>query len=88
MYTQEQKETAKRLLEDKQAIELIATIFLDTEDKLTAETINGKTNEELGEIVRAGLLAEEKIKQRYAVLKHIASQVGDKQGKSKTALKD
>ena len=65
MYTNEEKQTAQALLSNKGFVELIAKVFLDTEDRFTDETVQGKTNEELGEIVRANYLAEQKVKLRF-----------------------
>lgn len=65
MYTNEEKQTAQALLSNKGFVELIAKVFLDTEDKFTDDTYLNKTNEELGEIVRANYLAEQKVKLRF-----------------------
>ena len=56
----------------------MAKIFLDTEDKLTSEVILGKTDEELGQIVRANDMAEQKIKSRFAMLKNLGAPTRDK----------
>lgn len=69
MYTKEDKEIAKGILSNKEFVELLAKVFLEEEDKITTAIINTKTNEELGEIVRASDMAEIKVKQRFNTLK-------------------
>lgn len=78
MYTQEDKDLAKQLVAEEKYMELIAKVFLDEEDKLSMELITNKTNEELGEIVRANTLAEIKVKNRYNRLKTLAQGTGQK----------
>lgn len=73
MYTKEEKETAQALISNTEYLELIAKVFLKSEDKLDSSFVSGKTNEELGEIVRANDLAEQKVKSRFAVLKQIGT---------------
>lgn len=72
MYTDEEKQIAKKLLENEEYLELIAKVFLTTEDKLDSSFVHGKDNEKLGEIVRANVLAEEKVKSRFNILKSLA----------------
>ena len=69
MELEQKKEIARRLTESDEYMQVLAEIFLETEDKLTYETVNNKTNEELGEIVRADSIAEQKIATRFNRLK-------------------
>lgn len=85
MYSKEERGLAKKLCESKEYMELIAKVFLEVEDKLTPDVVNTKTNEELGEIVRADSLAEQKIKSRYNTLRLIAQ--SSTEGKPKPAGK-
>lgn len=85
MYSKEEREVAKKICDNKEYLELIAKVFLDSEDSITTEFVNTKTNQELGEIVRAGSIAEQKIKSRYQVLKMLAQPVPS--GKPKPAGK-
>lgn len=73
MYTKQDHELAKDLCSNKQYLELIVKIFLQSEDKLDHSFVASKTNEELGEVVRANALAEQKIKLRYDHLKMLAT---------------
>lgn len=84
MFNDNDKKIAKRIVDDPAIVELIAKVFLETEDKIDSEFIKSKTNSELGEIVRANLLAEEKVHLRWARLKNLANSP-DK--KSKTVPK-
>jgi len=74
-YTDEEKQTAQALNSNQGFLELIAKVFLDTEDKLTDEFVQGKTNEELGEIVRANNMAEQKVKLRFNQLRMLGQKV-------------
>lgn len=84
-YSKEEREVAKKLCENQEFLELIAKVFLDSEDSLTPDFVNSKTNVELGEIVRAGSIAEQKIKSRYQVIKMLAQPIPS--GKPKPAGK-
>lgn len=78
MFTKEEKQVAQQIVSNKDFVQLLAKVFLDTEEKISSETVNGKTNEELGEIVRANTLAEEKVQLRFSRLKQLGVDVGDK----------
>lgn len=84
MYTEDERQIAKALIGNKQYTELIAKVFLESEDKLSSDVILNKTNEQLGEIVRASDLAEQKVKSRFNVLKMLAQNAG---GQAKPAAK-
>jgi hypothetical protein len=83
MYTQEDKDIAKALLSNEKFTELIAKVFLDTEDKLSLDML-ARNDEELGQLVRADMMAEVKVKTRFAKLKQLASETV---GKPKPAAK-
>ena len=68
-YTKEEKETAKALVQNKSYMELLAKIFTEGFDKVNPDVSLAKTNDELGEIVRADVQAEMKIKARFDKLK-------------------
>mgnify|MGYP000518667555 CR=1 FL=1 len=70
-YTQEEREVAQALVNNKPALELLAKVFLETEDKLTQDIITSKTNDQLGELVRADDMAEQKVRNRFVVLKNL-----------------
>lgn len=72
MYTKEEKATAKALVENKAYMELLAKVFTGKEDQINPDIVLAKTNEQLGEIIRADMQAEEKIKDRFNLLKRIA----------------
>lgn len=84
MFTQEDKDIAKALLSNDKFVELIAKVFLDTEDKLSLELIQTRSNEQLGEFVRADMMAEVKVKTRFNKLKQLGS---EPVGKPKPAAK-
>lgn len=75
MYTEKDKQIAKAIVENAPMVELLAKVLLAEEDKLSAELISSKTNDELGEFVRANYLAETKIKLRFDRLKRLASEI-------------
>jgi hypothetical protein len=70
-YTAEEKQIAQAIVSNKEYCNLLAKVFLSTEDKLTMEVVREKTNIELGEIVRADLLAENKLQLRWNKLKQL-----------------
>jgi len=80
MFTQEEKQTAQALLSNKGFVELIAKVFLETEDKFTDDTFQ-KSNEELGEVVRANYLAEQKVKLRFNRLQMLGQSLEKKDHK-------
>lgn len=85
MFTKEDKEVAKQLVSDEKYVNLLAKIFLTKDDQLTTEIIREKTNDQLGEIVRADDLAEHKVRGRFSRLKMLAQ---GEEGKPKPAAKE
>ncbi len=83
-YTEEEKLTAKQMLDNKSFLELLAKVLLSEEETLTPEVITSKTNEELGELVRANSLAEQKIKLRFNLLKKLGRSDSEDGGKGRT----
>ena len=77
MYTKEEKEIAKNIVSNKAMVEFMTKVFLGTEDRLTEEVINSKTDKELGEITRANSMADRKVKSRFAVIKNLSVEAGD-----------
>lgn len=70
---QKQKiETAKRLIKDESIMELLTEFMLNAEDKIDPKIILDKTDEEIGQITRAELVAEDKIKYRFGRIKNLA----------------
>lgn len=72
MYTKEERETAQALVANESYMKLLVKVFTEQDDKLNPDVVLAKTNEQLGEIVRAGSIAEEKIKNRLDTLKKLA----------------
>lgn len=72
MFTDHEKEIAKRIVENEDMINLIKKVFVEPEEKIAFDIIKEKSNEELGEIVRANTVAEEKIRNRLIRLKNLA----------------
>lgn len=70
-YTEEEKQIAQAIVGNRDYCTLLAKVFLSTEDKLTMEVVREKDDKELGEIVRADLLAENKLKLRWEKLKQL-----------------
>lgn len=70
-YSQQEKKTAQAIISNKDFCELLAKVLLSTEETLSMEVVREKTNEELGEIVRADAIAKEKIQLRWNKLKQL-----------------
>lgn len=84
MYTEDEKLTAQALISNKDFTRLLKKIFVDAEDKFDPSTIDDRTNEQLGELVRADSLAERKIAIRYSRLLQLGTKLeGNKNNKVK-----
>lgn len=71
MLNEEEKKVAERILQDEGIMKVLEKIFTPDEyEKLSPALLNEKTNEELGEMIRANILAEQKIRQRFDTLKN------------------
>ena len=84
MYTEEEKLTAQALISNKAFTDLIRKIFLDVEDKFSPEIVDNRTNEQLGEVVRADSMAERKIAIRYSRLLTLGTKLEGKSNKVKS----
>lgn len=73
MYSQEEKEIARSIVDNKHIMELLKKVLVDPREDFGSEMILSKTNEQLGEIVRADDLATQKIIARFNTLKTMAS---------------
>jgi hypothetical protein len=67
-FTDQEKTTARVIVADEHIRDLLQKVFTTNEETLTKELVSSKTNEELGEIVRANVLAEAKVLARWAKL--------------------
>ena len=84
MYTEEEKLTAQALISNKAFTDLIRKIFLDVEDKFNVDIILSKENYQLGEMLRANFMAEEKLKMRYSKLLQLGAKLEGKSNKVKS----
>lgn len=77
--TQDDKRILQRLVADEDYMRVLSDVLLK-EDTISPEVLLHKTNEELGEIVRAEMVAEDKIKSRLNKIKLLgkSSVGGDK----------
>lgn len=70
-YSQEEKQIAQAIIGNKDYCALLAKILLSTEEEISMEVVEAKTNAQLGEIVRANALAKSKIQIRWNKLKQL-----------------
>lgn len=84
MYTEEEKLTAQALVSNKAFTDLMKKVFLDVEDKLDPTAVDNRTNEQLGELVRADSIAERKIAMRYSKLLQLGAKLDGKSNKVKS----
>lgn len=82
-YTEKEKMTAQALVSNPAFLLLIKKVFTEQEDKLNADMIINRTNEQLGETVRADFMAEEKLKMRYSKLVQLGQKLDGKSNKVK-----
>lgn len=77
-----EKGIARNIVADKDMCALLAKVFTTQEESLNRELITSKTNEELGEIVRANALAEQKVLTRWSNLLRVGTPENAKQASS------
>lgn len=71
-FTEQERLIAKKITDDKDISNLISKVMLCSEEHFSSDFVKHKTNEELGEVVRANTLAEQKIQLRWNRLKTLA----------------
>ena len=77
MYTDKEKATARHIVESEDIRKLLQKVFTTPSESLNPEVVASKTNEQLGEIVRAESLAEQKILIRWQELVRIGQPKSD-----------
>lgn len=68
MFTKKDEKIARGLVADKDLMALLEKALVNPNERLKSETVLEKTNEQLGEIVRAMELADMKIRARFNTL--------------------
>lgn len=68
MFTKQEEKIARGLVADGELVALLTKALLTPNERLNSDIIQEKTNEELGEIVRAMDIAEMKIRARFNAL--------------------
>lgn len=69
-------DAAKRLINDEGIMALLTEYLLDVEEKLTPAAIASMKNEQVGELYRAEITAESKIRNRFGRIKNLANSGG------------
>lgn len=77
-FTEAERKIAQNIMEEKDILNFLAKVFLETEDKIDREYVTTKNDAELGQIVRADVLAEEKVKLRFNRIKRLGQPTGQK----------
>lgn len=80
-FTDKEQVIARSIVADIDMQELLRKVFTTSEETINKELVVAKTNEELGEIVRANVLAEAKVLARWGTLLRAGAPVNDKQAK-------
>ncbi len=70
-YTEQEKDIARAIVNDKNFVALLEKVLLSTEVSLPMEVVREKTDKEIGEIYRAISIAEETIQKRWDKLKQL-----------------
>ena len=79
MYNDDERQIIRDILGKKKVLDLLHKALLTDHNQLPPEVVLNKNNEELGEWVRANILAEDKLAVRLARLLSIANrQTGGK----------
>lgn len=84
MLTEQEKQIAKALIDNEEYKKLLTKVMLTDDLDLTLEEVNSKDDKELGELLRADIRANDKVKRRFAILQRAAQ---EKQGKPNPAAK-
>lgn len=71
MITKEDQQQAKNIIENKSLLEFLTRVLVEPQQSWTSEVI-GMSNEQLGELVKADVLAQQKIIERFNKIKHMA----------------
>jgi hypothetical protein len=67
-WTKKERALARQVVSDKELTEFLAKIFTKQEEDISLDIVSKKTNQELGEIVRANAMAQQKVLSRWASL--------------------
>lgn len=71
-FTENEKKLAHTIVGDPALMAFIKKVFVLQQEQFTPEQVANMTNEELGELVKADVLAQQKILKRYTNLKRLA----------------
>lgn len=72
-YTDDEKALAKSLTDDPAIMALLRKVFVEDREELNPDLALSKPNTELGELVKADLLANQKVANRLSTLKRLAT---------------
>lgn len=72
MFTREEKEAARALLDNTSAMNLLCKVFFPPQDSWISKMPLAASDAEVGQYAKACLLAEEKVRERFDQLKQIA----------------
>lgn len=70
MYTKEEKEIAKAIVSNASFMALLKKVLIEPQQQWTGEVID-MSNELLGELVKADVMAQQKILQRFSHLQQL-----------------
>jgi hypothetical protein len=72
MYTDKEKSLARSIVADKETLEFIEKMFCQAQKRWGIENLSLK-NASLGEVVKADILAEKHVKDRFETLKRLGT---------------
>lgn len=73
-YTDQEKKLAQSVVNNQELLNLLAKIFIGQPERFSEEFAT-LPNNELGEMVKADILADKKIKMRFSQLKRLGTKV-------------
>lgn len=76
MEKQDKIDAAKRLFNDQPLVDLLSEYLLEVEEKLNPSVIQNMTDEQVGQITRAELVADQKIRERFGRIKNLTTMTG------------
>ncbi len=71
MISKEDQQQAKNIIENKPLLEFLTKYLVEPQQQWTGEVVS-MSNDQLGELVKADVIAQQKIIERFNKIKHMA----------------
>lgn len=78
------QQAAQRLLKDEGIMALLNEYMLEVEEHLNPQLIAQMSDEHIGQLTRADITADQKIRSRFSRIKNLAKPPGDKKSAARS----